>query len=63
MDDLTLKGVIDPSSICIVICMSIDGSTTFGKLVLQDRKTKDKFRAGRIWVEVLGSNEVTDLRI
>ena len=37
MDDLTLKGVMDPSSIWTVICMLVDGSKAFGMLLLESR--------------------------
>lgn len=37
MDDLTLKGVMDPSSIWTVICMSVDGSKAYGILFLGNR--------------------------
>lgn len=32
MDDLTLKGVMDPSSIWTVICMLVNGFRVFGLL-------------------------------
>lgn len=37
MDDLTLKGVIDPSSIWTVICMLVNRSKAFGMLFLESR--------------------------
>ena len=37
MDDLTLKGVMDPSSIWTVICMLVDGSKAYGILFLDNR--------------------------
>ena len=36
MDDLTRKGVMDPSSIWTVICMLADKSKAFGMLFLQN---------------------------
>lgn len=35
MDDRTLKGVTDPSSIWTVICMLVGGSKAFGLLFLE----------------------------
>lgn len=43
MDDLTLKGVMDPSSIWTVICMLVNGSKAFGMMFLADRLFADSF--------------------
>ena len=37
IDDLTLKGVMDPSSIWTVICMLVNGIEAFGMLLSERR--------------------------
>ena len=37
IDDLTLKGVMDPSSICTVICMLMNGNEAFEMLFSERR--------------------------
>lgn len=48
MDDLTLKGVIDPSSIWTVICMLASGCKTSGRVFLGNQKAKNKAQDFRI---------------
>ena len=56
MDDLTLKGVTDPSSIWTVICMLKSGSMPFGLLFLES-KTRNVFEDLLKISVVLGSKD------
>lgn len=44
MDDLTLKGVMDPSSIWTVICMLVDGNEAFEMLFSERQYSSSVFR-------------------
>ena len=60
MDDLTLKSVMDPSSIWTVICMLLNRNKTFRKLNLDIGRPRICRMIG-VELEIPGSKDGTEL--